>query len=397
MALDAVANFAKVEVSTGYGSGDTSIVLSSGEGSKLPTAPFNITWYNLTDYPDPADDPNVEIVRVTNIATDTLTVTRAQEGTSASTKNDVGKTYNMVVSPTKKMIDDIQTDLDTKITASSTDTLTNKTFDANGTGNSLSNVDVADLADGTDGELITWDSDGAPATVGAGNSGEVLTSNGAGAAPTFQAAAGGSTPTLTLSGFYESSGRYLTATGGSGSATFTTNALTLNTGATSSSYARCHAQLTSTSTFKVYEGSPTLSFAIEMANAPNNTETYVGLGLVSVSGSGHTFTNDHIGFKIIDDGGTLTLYATQADNTTETVSSALTTITTTTALDLILKVNGTSSVDYYWRKDGGTLSSATNLTTNIPSVNTNLVAASVSNAGTTDNLTFRAAGFTYQR
>ena len=33
-------------------------------------------------------------------------------------------------------------------TASSTDTLTNKTFDANGTGNSLSNVEVADLASG---------------------------------------------------------------------------------------------------------------------------------------------------------------------------------------------------------------------------------------------------------
>lgn len=34
------------------------------------------------------------------------------------------------------------------ITASSTNTLTNKTFDANGTGNSLSNVEVADLASG---------------------------------------------------------------------------------------------------------------------------------------------------------------------------------------------------------------------------------------------------------
>jgi hypothetical protein len=35
------------------------------------------------------------------------------------------------------------------ITASSTDTLTNKTFDANGTGNSLSNVEGADIVDGT--------------------------------------------------------------------------------------------------------------------------------------------------------------------------------------------------------------------------------------------------------
>ncbi|MGB0507098.1 MAG: hypothetical protein ACPGGK_12960, partial [Pikeienuella sp.] len=76
--------------------------------------------------------------------------------------------------------------------AATTNTLTNKTFDANGTGNSLSNVDVADLADGTDGELITWDASGNPDTVAVGTSGHVLTSNGAGAAPTFQAAAGGS-------------------------------------------------------------------------------------------------------------------------------------------------------------------------------------------------------------
>lgn len=55
----------------------------------------------------------------------------------------------------------------------------------------VDNLAVSQLADGTDGELITWDSSGAPATVSAGTSGQVLTSNGAGAAPTFQAAAGG--------------------------------------------------------------------------------------------------------------------------------------------------------------------------------------------------------------
>ena len=46
------------------------------------------------------------------------------------------------------------------VTASSTTTFTNKTIDANGTGNSISNIDIADLADGTDGQLITWDSSG---------------------------------------------------------------------------------------------------------------------------------------------------------------------------------------------------------------------------------------------
>ena len=77
------------------------------------------------------------------------------------------------------------------VTPSSTDTFTNKTFDANGTGNSLSNVDVADLSDGTDGELITWSAAGTPATVGVGTVGQVLTSGGVGVAPTMQDATGG--------------------------------------------------------------------------------------------------------------------------------------------------------------------------------------------------------------
>jgi len=72
------------------------------------------------------------------------------------------------------------------IEADSTETLTNKTFDANGTGNSLSNVDVEDLADGTDGELVTWDSAGEPDTVAVGTVGQVLKSGGTGAAPAME-------------------------------------------------------------------------------------------------------------------------------------------------------------------------------------------------------------------
>lgn len=54
----------------------------------------------------------------------------------------------------------------------------------------LSSVAISDLDNGTDGELITWDSSGVATTVSVGTSGQVLTSNGAGAEPTFQAAAG---------------------------------------------------------------------------------------------------------------------------------------------------------------------------------------------------------------
>ncbi|MDE2439140.1 MAG: hypothetical protein KGN01_07175, partial [Patescibacteria group bacterium] len=102
MSIDNAKNFSKVTVSAGYDAVATSIVLSTGDGAKLPTAPFNVVWWDSTTYSDPSDDPNVEIVRVTNIATDTLTVTRAQESTSASTKNTVGKTYKMIACLTAK-------------------------------------------------------------------------------------------------------------------------------------------------------------------------------------------------------------------------------------------------------------------------------------------------------
>jgi len=52
-------------------------------------------------------------------------------------------------------------------------------------------VTVAMLADGTDGELITWNATGVAATVAVGTATHVLTSNGTGAAPTFQAAPSG--------------------------------------------------------------------------------------------------------------------------------------------------------------------------------------------------------------
>jgi hypothetical protein len=112
MALDPVRNFAKVTVSQGYDSNATQITLVTGDGAKLPDpateGAFNLVWYNDTDYKDPADDPYVEIVRVTAKSGDTLTIQRGQEGTSAQNHNLSGKTYKMVLSLTKKTIDDLQ-------------------------------------------------------------------------------------------------------------------------------------------------------------------------------------------------------------------------------------------------------------------------------------------------
>lgn len=65
----------------------------------------------------------------------------------------------------------------------------NTVLKSDGTDAAWGDVAVADLADGTDGELITWDASGNPATVSVGTSGQILTSNGAGSPPTFQDAA----------------------------------------------------------------------------------------------------------------------------------------------------------------------------------------------------------------
>jgi len=110
--VDPIKNLTKVTVLTGYNSTSTTIVLASGEGSKLPSptvyGAFNLVWYNSTDYNDPADDPYVEIVRCTAISSDTLTITRAQESTTAQNHNIVAKTYKMKMAVTKKIIEDLR-------------------------------------------------------------------------------------------------------------------------------------------------------------------------------------------------------------------------------------------------------------------------------------------------
>lgn len=81
---DAHKNFAFSLIATAPSpaTSGTSLVVASGEGALFPAVPFNATVWPAGAQPSTS---NAEIVRVTNIATDTLTITRAQEGTAART------------------------------------------------------------------------------------------------------------------------------------------------------------------------------------------------------------------------------------------------------------------------------------------------------------------------
>ena len=134
--LDTAKNFGKVTLSTGYTNVDTVIVLVPGDGVRLPDpsvdGPFNLTWWNITDYLDPADDPNREIVRVITRVEDVLTVTRGQEGIPSSNKNIPNKTYKMILAVTAKLIIDIQSDAQTRVNNHAAITTSVHNFDTSG-------------------------------------------------------------------------------------------------------------------------------------------------------------------------------------------------------------------------------------------------------------------------
>jgi hypothetical protein len=102
-----------------------SLVVQSGQGTRFPTTPFNATIWPVNTLPTPA---NAEIVRVTGVASDTFTIVREQESTSARTilAGDI-----IAASITKKTFDDLLTEIDeSSVVRSATVTLTRAQINA---------------------------------------------------------------------------------------------------------------------------------------------------------------------------------------------------------------------------------------------------------------------------
>lgn len=102
--MDALKNFAYSTVATAPSpaSSGLSLIVGAGHGTRFPAVPFNATIWPTGAVPDPN---SAEIVRVTGISTDTLTIVRAQESSSARTVI-VGDQIAATI--TKKTLDDLR-------------------------------------------------------------------------------------------------------------------------------------------------------------------------------------------------------------------------------------------------------------------------------------------------
>ncbi len=221
---------------------------------------------------------------------------------------------------------------------------------------------------------------------------------------TFAAPAAAVSTKCFISSDFPASTRFTrTDTGTSVSVTYDTTGASLTTGSASQGSTKITWGLAGNGQL-MFANSPKITQVVTMGNLwfPSPTTTgslFMGLWDIAVSNTAHTFTNRHIWFKVLYSGSDHTLYATQADGTTELASSALTTVTGADILELVAIVNGTTSVDYYWRKNGGSLSSVTTLTWNVPTGSTNGQALqwSTQNGADSTRYWFAVANFTYER
>jgi len=138
------SNFFETTLNGVLASGATSCTLTAAPTSN-GTSNIAASYYLVVD-PDNASTR--EVIAVTAASGTSLsTITRDIEGrhTSDPTHAD-GTVVRMAV--VKEMFEDLHDRVDAGVSASSTTTFTNKTFDVEATGNSVSNIDVANLKSG---------------------------------------------------------------------------------------------------------------------------------------------------------------------------------------------------------------------------------------------------------
>lgn len=183
-----------------------------------------------------------------------------------------------------------------------------------------------------------------------------------------------------------------------GTRTYTVDGLVLTTNTTSGGGASVVTEFTvNSSKLSVFAGSPIFSATFGVSTIGTTGAFYVGIGSVTINPAPMVFTPSHIGFKVLIVAGVATLYGTQSDGT-ESTTSALTTLTTSDIVDVFAIVSGTTSVTYYYRKNGGTMSAGEALTTNIPTADSGrYFMGAISNNASVTNSVVTIDHYNYER
>lgn len=209
-------------------------------------------------------------------------------------------------------------------------------------------------------------------------------------------------PKSILSYDFMGSGGYTSFTSGGGFTgvnTIGTLGLDQDTGTTSSSYAKIRINVGSSGSgnAKLLSRDPKLfaNLMIQTLGGTNNVQGIICIGNPAMDGSSLTITDEHIGFWI-ERTSTWNLWASCADGATQS-KTLLTTLTGNDELELILELTSGSSASFYWRKNGGALSSATVITTNLPSTDTDYILSGVTTQSQSDRLQWYLKHIVYRR
>ena len=417
--LDSDASHA-LTISTGSNlTAAQTLTLNPGDATRTVTISGNTTISQ--DY-STAGSPQFTGIELGH-ATDT-TITRVSAGlvaiegvnvvTTSSTQTLTNKSIDLAtntVTGTTAQFNTALTD-GNFVTLAGTETLTNKTITAptiDGT-----NVNIGGGASATELRLLEPSGSGtnyiafkSPALaanvtytlpIDDGTSGDFLQTDGSGGLSWTVTAFAPSTHWSTA---FEDTARFISTVVSGGTTGVGNTGGFVNTSATGTSSAKLECAMIQANNNGGVFTTFTAEFGIGVTVSVLGTDfqSFHGLGIITVDGSSVTYTSSHIGFKLVRSAsGSTSLFATQADGTTETASSALTTVVLDDFLELSIRLTSSSSISYYWRKNGSAWSSATTLTTNIPTTATvGRMGSAVSNVATATRTQIEHAYAYYER
>lgn len=182
---------------------------------------------------------------------------------------------------------------------------------------------------------------------------------------------------------FESSGRFV-LTGADVPPTFAQNGMAVAPGTSSTKWSRALWWITSF----VFSNNASFTCGITALGGFGTGDGvgFIGLGNMTMSGAGVVETGrNYCGFEFKKQSGTTTVIAIQCDGgVTATFSGTLETLVNGDTVELFIRMTS-AGINYYTRKNGGSISAATTLTTHVPTGSENNICFEVSNKGSTDD------------